>query len=107
MVLYTASPLPYTMGGSAVNVYRPVNLTVKALDGAGALGAAADANPGRVFLFQQSLNPPRWLAADHLACTTLVRTIPLWAARYNVNNWTSRMYRWSVFEIDRGAPHGC
>jgi phosphatidylinositol glycan class B len=106
MVLYSSSPLPYTVG-AAVNIYRPENLTLRRLDDVRELRAETDANPGRVFVFQQSLDPPAWIAANHLGCTPLVRTIPLWAARFNVNNWTSRMYRWSVFAIAREGADGC
>jgi hypothetical protein len=61
-----------------------------------------------VFLFQQSLQPPDWMAANGIACAPLARTIPTWAARFNVNNWTSRMYQWSVFAITTGpASDGC
>ena len=48
MVLYTASLLPYSMAGNAVNFYRPENVTVKPLGDVSELRAAMSASPGRV-----------------------------------------------------------
>ena len=90
MVLYTASLLPYSMAGNAVNFYRPENVTVKTLGDVSELRTAMAASPGRVFFFQQSLQPPDWMAAGRIACTPLARTLPLWAKRFNLNNWMSK-----------------
>ena len=52
---------------------------------------------GRVYFFQQSLQAPDWMAAARIACTPVARTLPLWARRFNLNNWMGKMYQWSVF----------
>jgi hypothetical protein len=109
MVLYTSSLLPYSMAGNAVNFYRPENVTVKALavGGVPELRAAMAASPGRVFFFQQSLQPPDWMAAGRIACTPVARTLPLWARRFNLNNWMAKMYQWSVFSVTTAETGGC
>ena len=106
MVLYTASLLPYSMAGNAVNFYRPENVTVKTLGDVSELRTAMAANPGRVFFFQQSLQPPDWMAAGRIACTPVARTLPLWARRFNLNNCMSKMYQWSVFWVSTGSETG-
>ena len=107
MVLYTKSLLPYSMAGNAVNFYRPENVTVKMLGDVSELSMAMAASPGRVFFFQQSLEPPDWMAAGHIACTPVARTLPLWGRRFNLNNWMSKMYQWSVFSVATAATGGC
>ena len=107
MVLYSSSLLPYAMAGNAVNFYRPDNVTVKTIGDVSELRAAIAARPGRVFFFQQSLQPPAWMAASRIACTPVVRTLPLWARRVNVNNWISKMYQWSVFSVTTAETGGC
>jgi phosphatidylinositol glycan class B len=99
IVLYTASDLPYTLAGGAVAFYRPDNLTLVPFRDPAAMRIASAARPGRVFVFLQALEAPAWFAAEGLTCTPVARTLPSWAARHNVNNWTSRMYRWSVFSV--------
>jgi phosphatidylinositol glycan class B len=99
IVLYTASDLPYTLAGGAVGFYRPGNLTVMPFRDPATMRAASAARPGRVFVFLQALEAPTWFTAEGLTCTAVARTLPLWAARHNINNWTSRMYRWSVFSV--------
>jgi len=107
MVLYTGSLLPYSMAGNAVNFYRPENVTVKTLGSVSDLSMAMAATPGRVFFFQQSLQPPDWMAAGHIACTPVARTLPLWSRRFNLNNWMSKMYQWSVFSVTTAETGGC
>jgi phosphatidylinositol glycan class B len=99
IVLYTASDLPYTLAGGAVGFYRPDNLTLMPFRDPAAMRTASVARPGRVYVFLQALEAPAWFTAEGLRCTPVARTLPLWAARHNVNNWTSRMYRWSVFSV--------
>jgi hypothetical protein len=107
MVLYSGSLLPYSMAGNAVNFYRPDNVTVKMLGDASDMSMAMAASPGRVFFFQQSLQPPAWMAASRIACTPVARTLPLWARRVNLNNWISKMYQWSVFSVTTAETGGC
>jgi hypothetical protein len=106
IVLYTASRLPYAMGTYGLDFYRPDNVTVRNLHGIEDLRAAIAAEPGRVFVFQQSLQPPDWMAADSIACTPVARTLPAWATRVNLNNWMSRMYVWTVFSVSSTAGGG-
>jgi phosphatidylinositol glycan class B len=106
LVLYTASLLPYSMAGNAVNFYRPENVTVKTLGDVSELRTAMAASPGHVFFFQQSLQPPDWMAAGRIACTPVARTLPLWARRFNLNNWMSKMYQWSVFSVTPASTTG-
>jgi phosphatidylinositol glycan class B len=106
VLLYTVTSLPYNLGGDAVDFYRPGSLTVRTLRDAGELRAAIDAHPGHVFFFQQSLQAPLWMVNEHIACTPVAQTLPPWAARFNLNNWTSRMYRWSVFSVTARAERG-
>jgi phosphatidylinositol glycan class B len=107
IVLYTASRLPYSMAGNAVDFYRPANLTVKSLNDIGELRDSVAARAGRVFFFQQSQQPPEWMAANRIACTPVARTLPAWTTRFNVNNWLSRMYVWTVFSLSLAAKGGC
>jgi phosphatidylinositol glycan class B len=106
IVLYTDSPLPYLMSGKAVGFYRPENVTVMKVTNLEELRATMRGAPERVFLFQQSLQPPGWSAADGIACTPVARSIPVWAAKFNVNDWTSRLYLWSVFSVRTDATGG-
>jgi phosphatidylinositol glycan class B len=106
IVLFTRSGLPYDMAGDLVDFYRPGNVAVKTLGDVREVRAAMAAGPGRVFVFQQSLQAPLWMANEQIACAPLAQTLPPWVMRYNMNNWTSRMYRWSVFGVNPGAGHG-
>jgi hypothetical protein len=109
VVLYTASSSPYSMAGSMANFYRPENLTVRDLRTSAELRAAIADQPGRVFFFQRSLRSPGWMAADGITCAPVVRTVPAWAARFNFNNWLTRMYVWTVFAVSAGpaGSGGC
>jgi hypothetical protein len=108
IVLYTASLLPYSMGSNELGFYRPDNVTVKKVGDVEELRAAIASRPGQVFLFQPSLRPPLWTAQNRIACTPVVQTLPSWVSRVNVNNWTSRMYVWTVFSLSTPASGpGC
>ena len=98
-MLYTGSLLPYSMGSYELNFYRPANVTVKKVGDVEELRAAIANGHGRVFLFQPSLRPPLWTAQNRIGCAPAVRTLPSWVSRVNVNNWTSRMYVWTVFSL--------
>jgi hypothetical protein len=106
IVLYTGSLLPYSMGSYELDFYRPANVTVKRVGDVEELRAAITNGGGRVFLFQPSLRPPLWMAQNRIGCTPVVRTLPSWVSRVNVNNWTSRMYVWTVFSLSTSAAGG-
>jgi hypothetical protein len=101
IVLYTTSDSPYSLAKSTANFYRPDNLTVKSLNTVEELRAAVPDEPGSAFFFVRSFQPPEWMAAGGITCTPVVRTIPDWLARHNVNNWLARMYVWTVFAVSR------
>jgi len=105
IVLYTGSRLPYSMGSYELNFYRPANVMVKNVGDVEELRAAIANGHGRVFLFQPSLRPPLWTAQNRIGCTPVVRTLPSWVTRVNINNWTSRMYVWTVFSLST-SPSG-
>jgi GPI mannosyltransferase 3 len=106
LVLYTGSLLPYSMGAYELGFYRPEQVTVKRVGNVEELRAAIASGGGRVFLFQPSLRPPLWAAQNQIACAPVVRTLPAWVSRINVNNWTSRMYVWSVYSLSTSASNG-
>jgi phosphatidylinositol glycan class B len=107
IVLYTGSRLPYSMGSYEVNFYRPGNIRVRNVGNVEELRAAIANGHGRVFLFQPSFRPPLWAAQNRIGCTPVVRTLPSWVSRINVNNWTSRMYVWTVFSLGTPSSTGC
>jgi hypothetical protein len=36
----------------------------------------------------------------------VARTLPLWARQFNLNNWMSKMYQWSVFSVSPASTYG-
>ena len=106
VVLFSRTRLPYALGEMEVDFYRPDNLMLKPLRSAGEVSASMAATPGRVFFFEDSLRVPGWMADGRIACTPVARTLPVWAPRYNVNNWTGRLSRWSVFALSPAAGTG-
>jgi phosphatidylinositol glycan class B len=106
IVLFTRSGLPYDMAGDLVDFYRPGNVELKMLGDVREVRDAMAALPGHVFVFQQSLQAPLWMANAQIACTPLAQTIPLWVLRYNLNDWTSRMSHWSVFGVSPAVGRG-
>jgi hypothetical protein len=94
------------MGSYELNFYRPANVTVKRVGDVEELRATIANGGGRVFLFQSSLRPPLWMAQNRIGCTPVVRTLPSWVSRVNVNNWTSRICVWTVFSLSTSASGG-
>jgi len=104
ITVYTTSESPYTFLNLEICFYRPRDLTVSRFETPDGLRRAAAAAPGRVFLFHRGFSPPDAIAASGLEITPVVRTLPEWVMRVNVNNWVSRMRVWTVFSIRAHAP---
>jgi hypothetical protein len=99
ITVYTVTGSPYVLVTLPVWFYRADNVTVKTLHSTSELVEAEAAAPGTVFFFHESFNPPRWLAANGIQTTPVVRTVPNLAARFNVNDWISRMHVWTIFAV--------
>jgi phosphatidylinositol glycan class B len=100
ITVYTVTTSPYVQITDPLRFYRPETLTVKALGTIDELRAAAAAEPGSVFFFQRSFTPPSWQASSGLRLTPVVRTLPDFVNRVNINDWVSRMNAWTVFEVE-------
>ena len=104
ITVYTVTGSPYNIISLDLYFYRAPNVTVKRLQTIDDLREAATREPGRVFFFQRSFTTPGWLAASGLDVTPVVRTLPAWVTRVNVNDWVARMNVWTVFSIRAPAP---